>query len=220
MATEITNTAWIDALRFEPSVDVSDITSGDALGGVEDILPHWGMLRERFAMWLSRAKKIDSRERGLEFVSQPITYQEEYLQVGENLFKFCEPNNKSYYFGEALVHKVSGAVVWATTSKVQERIPELTVTPEVVAESETDGYRDELETAIELAQTTYTSLKKIDLLLERDPEIPDRETLRFILTVSGKPEKILEEEGKFKKQIRNTIRRELREKITVTYYWK
>jgi hypothetical protein len=94
------------------------------------------------------------------------------------------------------------------------------ISPEVVAESEANGWTDELEKAIELAKTTYTSLKKIELLLEKDPEITDRETLRFIFTVSGNPEQILEEESKFKKQIRNTIRQQIRDKITVTYYWK
>ena len=71
-----------------------------------------------------------------------------------------------------------------------------------------------------LAKTTYTTLKKIELLLEKDPEIPDRETIRFILTVSGNPEQILEEESKFKRHIRSKIRQHTRENITVTYYWK
>lgn len=117
-------------------------------------------------------------------------------------------------FGYNTTGVINGYIFKPTIS-----VPDM-ISPEVVAESEANGWTDELEKAIELAKTTYTSLKKIELLLEKDPEITDRETLRFIFTVSGNPEQILEEESKFKKQIRNTIRQQIRDKITVTYYWK
>lgn len=217
MEAEIINATWPGVLRFEPSIDASDITSGDMLGSIENIpkkAPHRWRIREWFAMWLPRTKNIDSLECGLYFVSQPIIYpEEEYLQLEQIP---CEPYNRGYY--KVFIHEVSG-VVWTTTSKIEKRIS-VTVAPDVVAESEAKGLTDELETAIELAKTIYTSLRKIDLLLEKDPEIPDRETLRFILTVSGNPEQILEEESNFKRHIRNKIRQHTRENITITYYWK
>jgi hypothetical protein len=222
MAEEIINTTWPDAIRFDSSIDESDITSGDTLGSIENIpkkSPHQWRLREWFTEWFLRTKNVDSLERGLEFMSQPITYpEEEYLQGGQIFFKLCEPYNKGYYFDKVFIHKVSDAVVWTTTYKKQERVP-VSVTPEVVAESEANGWTDELETAIELAKMTYTSLKKIDLLIEKDPEIQDRETLRFILTISGTPDQVLAEEDEFKRGLEASINPQTREIMTVTYHW-
>lgn len=225
MAEKIINTTWQDELRFDSSIDASDITSGEALGNIERFP------RENRFKYNERAlssfyafiiKKNAPSEQKLKFVAPFIPYsEEEYFNViaKQTFFKICEPENRTFYLGKVFTQDVSGAIVWNVTSKTQETIS-LSVSPEVVAESEANGWTDELEAAIELAKATYTTLKKIELLLEKDPEIPDRETLRFIFTVSGEPEQILEEESKFKKKLRDTIRKELREKITVTYYWK
>ena len=214
MEAEIVNTTWPNTFRFEPPLDISDITSGDTLEDLENTpkkISQQRALREWHAQWLSQTKNVDSLERELYFAPQPIIYsEEEYLQLGQIP---CGPYNRNYPY-RVFIHEVSG-VVWIATPKIQERI-----SPEVVAESEANGWTGELETAIALAKATYTTLKKIELLLEKDPEITDRETIRFILTVSGNPEQILEEESKFKKNIRSKIRQHTRENITITYFWK
>lgn len=71
----------------------------------------------------------------------------------------------------------------------------------------------------EIASRTYVSLGKIDILFEHDPEIAGRCMIRLLLTVSGAPEKVLEEESKFKKYLRERLSSQTCEKITVTYRW-
>ena len=64
------------------------------------------------------------------------------------------------------------------------------------------------------------TLKKIEVYIEHDPEILDRKTIRFGLTVSGEPETILQNEALFKQRLRSSINRRTRELITVTYVWE
>lgn len=92
--------------------------------------------------------------------------------------------------------------------------------PEVVREAEEETLTDDLETSIELVQETYSTLKKIEVYIEHDPEILDRKTIRFGLTVSGEPETILQNEALFKQRLRSSINRRTRELITVTYVWE
>jgi hypothetical protein len=126
--------------------------------------------------------------------------------------------------GEQIKHSVY--CFYNLTGVINGYIPEpkidilVRVAPDVIKKSKANGWWDELNATIVLTKTTYTTLKKIELVLEKDPEIQDRETIRFILTVSGNPEQILEEESKFKKQIRSKVRQHTRENITITYYWK
>jgi len=89
--------------------------------------------------------------------------------------------------------------------------------PQVVREAEEKSLTDDLETSIKLAQEIYSTLKRIDVNLEHDPEIVDRKTIRFVFTVSGKPGAILENEALFKRCLRSNIDARTRELITVTY---
>jgi len=153
-------------------------------------------------------KRVSSVEEKVELEEEFLAAQTSYVSI----FIGKETDYRSWIINPTGV--INGYIFKPNVS-VSE-----TISPEVVAESEANGWTEELETAIELAKTTYTSLKKIELLLEKDPEIQDRETIRFILTVSGNPEQILEEESKFKRHIRSKIRQHTRENITITYYWK
>jgi len=105
------------------------------------------------------------------------------------------------------------------TSKALRNIP-VAIHPEVVREAEEETLTDDLETSIELAQETYSTLKKIEVYIEHDPEILDRKTIRFGLTVSGDPETILQNEALFKQRLRSSINHRTRELITVTYVWE
>ena len=102
------------------------------------------------------------------------------------------------------------------TSKALRGIP-VALHPQVVREAEEESLTDDLETSIKLAQETYCTLKKIEVNVEHDPEILDRETIRFTLTVSGKPDTVLENEALFKHRLRSSIAPRARELITVTY---
>lgn len=103
--------------------------------------------------------------------------------------------------------------------KALRNVP-VTIHPEVVREAEEETLTDDLETSIELAQDTYSTLKRIEISIEYDPEILDRKTIRFGLTVSGNPETILQNEALFKQRLRSSINRRTRELITVTYGWE
>lgn len=103
-------------------------------------------------------------------------------------------------------------------SEATRDIP-IVIHPEVILEAEESAIHD-LETSIKFAQETYSTLKKIEVYIEHDPEILDRKTIRFGLTVSGDPETILQNEALFKQCLRSNINRRTRELITVTYGWE
>ena len=92
--------------------------------------------------------------------------------------------------------------------------------PQVVREAEEKSLTDDLETSIKLAQKIYSTLKRIDVNLEHDPEIADRKTIRFTLTVSGKPDLVLKDEFKFKEKLYLALDIKTCEQITTTYKWK
>lgn len=107
-----------------------------------------------------------------------------------------------------------------------EEAPEATrdipiaIHPEVIWEAEEEDITYDLETSIKIAQDTYPTLKRIEISIEHDPEILDRKTIRFVLTVSGEPETILQNEALFKQNLRSSIDNRARELITVTYGWE
>lgn len=103
--------------------------------------------------------------------------------------------------------------------KTKRTIP-TTVSPQVIIEGEEKNLTKDLETAVRIAEESYSTLKRIDVNIEHDPEILDRKTIRFTLRVSGEPETVLEDETLFRQHIRSNIDACVRELITVTYNWE
>jgi hypothetical protein len=213
MAPEAIDNTWLAAFEPELHTEDSDVTIRDSLENPRKDLSQykyrlrWG--NTEVSAWAtpvnnrfpSIEEKADIEEEILTAITSPLSILRE--QMKHSVYVICN-----------------------LTGVINGYIPEpkidvlVRVAPDVIKKSKANGWWDELNIAIVLAKTTYTSLKKIELFLEKDPEIPDRETIRFILTVSGNPEQIIEEESKFKKHIRSKIRQRTRENITVTYYWK
>ncbi|MGA2678047.1 MAG: hypothetical protein ABSF37_01960 [Sedimentisphaerales bacterium] len=213
MAPEAIDNTWLPTIESELHTEDSDVTIRDYLEIPQKDIPQykyrsiWNS-RERFMWKLPIIKRVSSVEEKVELEEEFLAAQTSYVSI----FIGKETDYRSWIINP--------------TGVINGYIPEpkidilVRVAPDVIKKSKANGWWDELNTAIVLAKTTYTTLKKIELLLEKDPEIPGRETLRFIFTVSGNPEQILEEESKFKKHIRSKIRQHTRENITVTYYWK
>jgi hypothetical protein len=213
MAPEAIDNTWLPALESELHTEDSDVTIRDSIENPQKDLPQYKYRsiwnNREWALWKTPIiKRVSSVEEKVELEEEFLTAQTSYV----NIFIGKETDYCSWIVNPTGV--INGYIFKPKVSVSD------TISPEVVAISEANGWTDELETAIAFAKSTYTTLKKIELLLEKDPEIVDRETIRFILTVSGNPEQILEEESKFKRQIRNAIKQQIREKITVTYYWK
>jgi hypothetical protein len=213
MAPEAIENTWLPAFESELHTEDSDVTIRDSLENPQKDIPQykyrsiWNS-KERFMWKLPIIKRVSSVGEKVELEEEFLAAQTSYVSI----FIGKETDYRSWIINPT---GVINGYIFKPKASVSE-----TISPEVVAESEANGWTDELETAIALAKATYTTLKRIELLLEKDPEIKSRETLRFILTVSGNPEQILEEEGKFKRQIRTKMHPNIREKITLTYYWK
>ncbi len=103
--------------------------------------------------------------------------------------------------------------------QILRNIP-VTISPEVVREAEERSLTDDLESGVKLAQENYSTLESIDINIEYDPEIVDRKTIRFTLTVSGEPELVLKDEFKFKERLYLALDIKTCEQITTTYKWK
>lgn len=103
--------------------------------------------------------------------------------------------------------------------QILRNIP-VTISPEVVREAEERSLTDDLESGVKLAQENYSTLESIDINIEYDPEIVDRKTIRFTLTVSGEPELVLKDEFKFKERLYSALDIKTCEQITTTYKWK
>jgi hypothetical protein len=217
METETVDTKWPSESEDESRFEDSDITSRDLLENVERT-----PLMRRFTWPTARdpllSLTIEKRrylEEGPDYSSRGL---EEALSMAQTFFRLGTLLEEHSNVGGVFVYNATG-VINGYIPEPQISIP-VKVARDVIEKSKANGCWGELNVVIELAKATYATLKKIELLLEKDPEIPDRETLRFILTVSGNPEQILEEESKFKKHIRSKIRQHTRENITITYCWK
>ena len=103
--------------------------------------------------------------------------------------------------------------------KTKRTIP-TTVSPQVIIEGEEKNLTKDLETVVRISEESYSTLRAIDVNIEYDPEIVDRKTIRFTLTVSGKPELVLKDEFKFKDKLYSTLDIKTCEQITTTYKWK
>lgn len=93
-------------------------------------------------------------------------------------------------------------------------------THRVIEEAKAEKIVEDLEIAIELIRTIYSTLKEIKLDVKYDPEIADRKTFCFTLTVSGNLDAILKNESLFKKELLSVISCHACELIVITYNWE
>jgi hypothetical protein len=214
METEAIDSTWLAAFEYESRMEDSDITSRGLLENAERSPAvrrlTWPTAKDPVLSFAISKRTVSVEER-----SQIDL--EEALSMAQTFFRLSTLLEGNPDRGRVFIYNATGVV--------NGNIPEpkinilVRVARDVIEKSKANRCWDELNAAIELAKATYTTLKKIELLLEKDPEIPDRETMRFILTVSGDPEQILEEESMFKRDIETRINPRIREIMTVTYYW-
>jgi hypothetical protein len=93
-------------------------------------------------------------------------------------------------------------------------------THQVIEEAKAEKIVEDLEIAIELIRRIYSTLKEIKLGVKYDPEIADRKTFCFTLTVSGDLDAILKNESLFKKELLSVISYHARGLIVITYNWE
>lgn len=153
-------------------------------------------------------------------VTSPYTFVEGRLEQSPHKTRF----SPDFFNIRKFVSGVMGKTFASSTKQKQLSKRKLTiptsVSPQVIIESEEKNLTKELETAVRIAEESYSTLKAIDVNIEYDPEIVDRKTIRFILTVSDKPELVLKDEFKFKDKLYSTLDIKTCEQITTTYKWK
>jgi hypothetical protein len=93
----------------------------------------------------------------------------------------------------------------------------MSVSNEVISEANQQNLMDDLGTAIALLNATFPMLHEIDVSIHHDPEILDRFTICFTLTVSGDIESILDCESLFKKRLFSQIDIDARPLLAFTY---
>jgi len=92
--------------------------------------------------------------------------------------------------------------------------------PDVLLEIQKENLQDAISSAITISREVFRNLHGINIGIAYDPEIPGRRTFRMVLTVSGNPVDVLDDERKFKKQLYSILDARGREKITITYRWE
>ena len=114
---------------------------------------------------------------------------------------------------------------WSEVSTFEEEVEEIsTEVPCVIesgAELQMDKWRikDQVDKVPEIIRDTYRTLRKIELTISTDPEIPERRRVRVTLTVAGKPEDVLEDERQFKEWMYSSLDLKVCELLTITYNW-
>ncbi len=112
------------------------------------------------------------------------------------------------YFLDAQPEEITGsAVLECVSAKALEQI-------------KVWGIENQVETALGIVRETFRSLCGHEVAISTDPEIPGRKRVRIILTVSGEPEQVLEDEICFKKSLYSTLAVEECEPIAITYKWE
>ena len=119
-----------------------------------------------------------------------------------------------------VIGRLPDSLIEKKQSRQMLRSIPVTISPQVVREAEEGSLTDDLESSVKLAQENYSTLESIDIKIEYDPEIVDRKTIRFTLTVSGEPELVLKDEFKFKDKLYSALDIKTCEQITTTYKWK
>jgi len=153
-------------------------------------------------------------------VTSPYTFVEGRIEQSSHRTRFSPDffNIKKFVSG-VMGKAFAPSIKQKQLSETKQPIP-TDVAPMVIAESEEKNLTKELETAVRIAEECYSTLKAIDVNIEYDPEIVDRKTIRFTLTVSDKPELVLKDEFKFKDKLYSTLDIKTCEQLTTTYKWK
>lgn len=138
------------------------------------------------------------------------------------------PRRSRFYPDFFTIKKFMGYVMGRTLTpplkrqqprQMRLKIP-ITVAPQVIHRADEENLTEDLKTALKFAEENYSTLKRIEVNIEYDPEIVDRKTIRFTLTVSGEPELVLKDELKFKENLYTALDIKTCEQITTTYKWK
>lgn len=114
----------------------------------------------------------------------------------------------------------SDPIIWEDTSQEQTEIPIEYALPDVLLEIQKENLQDAISSAITISREVFRNLHGINIGIAYDPEIPGRRTFRMVLTVSGNPVDVLDDERKFKKQLYPILDARERGEITITYRWE
>lgn len=150
-------------------------------------------------------------------VTSPYTLLQDRVELSPRQTRFSPDFFNIKKFVTYIMSRTSASPIdQKQLSKTKLTIP-TTVSPQVIIESEEKKLTKDLETTVRIAEETYSTLKAIDVNIEHDPEIVDRRTIRFSLTVSGEIDAIIKDEALFKRCLRSNVHVRARELITVTY---
>jgi len=106
------------------------------------------------------------------------------------------------------------------TTIPEEEIVSNAVSAEVLVEIEKEGLKNAVYHALSLAEETYSSLESLRISTKYDPEISGLRNFEIELTVSGEPEKVLDEEIKYRTVLASRLDKRAMELIALTYIWK
>ncbi len=152
--------------------------------------------------------------------SVPYVPRGEHLESSLRQIGFCPDFVNIKKFAIHVMGRASVSLPEQEDAFETHRSIPITIHPEVLREGEERNLTSDLETSIRLAEETYVGLKRVEVDVEHDPEIVERKTIRFALTVSGDPETVLKNEALFKQRLRSGVTPTGRALITLTYTWE
>jgi len=153
-----------------------------------------------------------------EALSQAVLHNKEIKESSED----SNYNYLVYYSSDRLYFIPSTSTEYCGIQYItkSELFPTHKLSAEALREIEKLGLSADVESAIDIAKSKFSTLHAIDVTFEHDPEIADRKTIAFNLSVSGEPETVLKDEHNFKCHLRSKIGIRARELITLTYEWR
>jgi hypothetical protein len=154
------------------------------------------------------------------FTTEKTTPQSRVLSL---VHIYCTEKPESFSPNFYDIRNVTKTLVSSIYTEPSGDIPSILAVSEtyrVVEEAKAEKIVEDLEIAIELIRTIYSTLKEIKLDIKYDPEIADRKTFCFTLTVFGDLDAILKNESLFKKDLLSVISYHACELIVITYNWK
>jgi len=91
---------------------------------------------------------------------------------------------------------------------------------EVLKEIEAEDIKSQIYSSIAIIKQTFSTLDSVKVTVEYDPEIQDKKVFELHLTVSGDPQKVFEDELRFKDALYQKLDKRSLSFITITYAWK
>jgi len=232
---------------FNPDIleDFSNSTSDVLLDSIEEVQADYCRRRQlsNFSRWPIRMARdvtsfkdanlleLDIPSSETDFTTAPVFIVVSAPQgKPKRMFQVCDRLDLSshdlYFFPDFynikkwISHVLQTAAFTLEQHEDARQSTTTTITPQVIVKANEENLTEDIKTSVKLAEESYTTLKGIHVDVESDPEIVDRETIRFTLAVSGKPETVLEDETRFKRCLRSNIDTHARELITITYIWE